>query len=185
MRVCFCRAGRARVYVVVSVGVCNSLSCIRVGCKSKGRGLSACLALNAPATLFFLPDRVLRALWKSEPCKLVLPHSEQCWSFPHWLKKREDWAEEEYNLVLSHLLSQWGPDPSLLNCLLERRKANRPPRPLKGLRVPFYVILIGPWLNSYLPLSGYHISWPGDAGSEVGSAEKYKGIPSHSLCAFY
>ena len=75
MRVCFCRAGLARVYVVVSVGVCNSLSCIRVGCKSKGRGLSACLALNAPATPFFLPDRVLLALWKSEPWKLALPRS--------------------------------------------------------------------------------------------------------------
>ena len=147
MCVCFCRTGRARVYVVVSVGVCNSLSCIRVGCKSKGRGLSACLALNAPATLFFLPDRVLRALWKSEPWKLALPRSEQCWSFPHWLK-REDWAEE-YNLVLIHLLSQWGPDPSLLNYLLQRGKANSPPRPRRAW-VPFYMILIGPWLNSYL-----------------------------------
>lgn len=66
MRVCFCGAGRARVYVVVSVGVCHLPSCIRVGCKSIGKVLSASLALNAPASLFLIQDRVVPpVIWKT------------------------------------------------------------------------------------------------------------------------
>lgn len=79
MRVRFCGAGRARVYVVVSVGVCNLPSCIRVRSKSKGRGLNASLALNTPASLFFLQDGVLPVIRKIGRRDQIPLLSELCW----------------------------------------------------------------------------------------------------------
>lgn len=78
-----------------------------------GRALSASLALNAPASFFFLRDEVLLVMRKTGRWEQAPFLSEQCWPVFALVQDKERLGGKRHNLVLSYFLSQWGQVPSL------------------------------------------------------------------------